>query len=241
MKFHLPSFLAIEPSERFKKIERPFLYLVLVLGFAMRGWQFGGANWAKYNLIWGYGGLFMFEVILFLCFFALNGRNLAQLVRLQILYLAFVPNITFVYLRRVIQLPIAFEIRDDVAKGKVLATIALWYPEVAKLLQVVIPMIILLFMAFEMNKEREDAIKYPKWYVPFFIVAIVLVFLTLPFPNLGNLCMCVSRILFVCVIWDMWERVRKSETLEPMVMVSWAEMILFLALFLKGVVDNLGK
>lgn len=238
MKVSLPSFLQKNPFDKFGKSSRPLFWVLILEGFLLRAWKFGQYSGQELNIFYALGGTVIFEIILFGLFFAMNGRRLSQLARFQIFYLAFVPNLSFTYMKRLLSPSVAFAVRDDFLRGKILAAFSLWLPENLKVLQILLPMVIILIMSYEVNKDDVES-RFPKWYK--FVAAgcgvLLITFLFL--ENLTNLCMYLVSLSAVCIMWNMWERVRKNKSLEPMVMVSWAEILLFTALWLKGLVENL--
>lgn len=238
MKFSLPSFLNYDIYQKSKKINRPFFCILIVIGFVIRALQYGKYN-GQYDILYSLYGAFLLEIVLFGSFFLMQGRSFSQLGRFQILYMAFVPNITYMYLKRIMDFRVAFELREDVVKHKWPAAIALWYPDILDLFQLLVPFIILLIMAIQMNRSKIKK-PYEKWYVRVCIIGAVLLLVTLPFANLMNLFIYVARMLLVCVLWHMWETMRTNKSLEPMAMVSWAEILLFFVLWLKGVVESFG-
>ncbi len=205
-------------------------------------------------MIIGLGGMLFIEIVLILCYCILGGRRLSQFLRLELFNLALVNDISYKYLQRIIKLDVFFEVRDDVVKGKVAASLALWYPEVFTLFQLIVPFILLLIMAWEMNrgdlgKQPTDAAptpkqrgrySFPKWYIVIANIVVILSLMTIVFANMMILAMFISKTLLVCVMWDMWERIRTNKSMEPMLLVSWAEMLLFIALGLKGIVECVG-
>lgn len=238
MNTSLPSFLKNNPFNKFEKSARP-LFLVLILeGFLLRAWRFGMSSGDDFNIFYALGGTVIFEIILFGLFFVMDGRRLSQLARFQIFYMAFVPGLSFTYLKRILKPSLAFEVREDLARGKIVAALGLWLPESLKIFQILLPMVIILIMSYELNKDDVRS-RFPKWYKYAGIGCGVFSLIFLVFANLTNLCMYIISLAAVCIIWNMWERVRKNKSLEPLVMVSWAEILLFTALWLKGLVENL--
>ncbi len=237
MKLSLPSFLNYDIYKKLEKIRIPFFCVVVVIGIVLRALQYGRIN-MQYDILYCLYGGFICEVVLFAVFFLINGRSFSQLGRFQILYMAFVPALTYSYIKRIMDFKVAFEIRDDVVKGKWPAAIALWYPDVSRVLQLMIPFIILLIMAIQMNRDKIKS-PYSKWFIGVGIGSVVLMFGSLPFANLTNFILYVVRLGLVCVIWRMWENLRKNRSLEPITIVSWAEIFLFFVLWLKGIVESL--
>lgn len=237
MKLSLPSFLNYDIYKKLEKIRIPFFCVVVVIGIVLRALQYGRIN-MQYDILYCLYGGFICEVVLFAVFFLINGRSFSQLGRFQILYMAFVPALTYSYIKRIMDFKVAFEIRDDVVKGKWPAAIALWYPDVSRVLQLMIPFIILLIMAIQMNRDKIKS-PYSKWFIGVGIGSVVLMFGSLPFANLTNFILYVVRLELVCVIWRMWENLRKNRSLEPITIVSWAEIFLFFVLWLKGIVESL--
>jgi len=237
MKFSLPSFLNYDIYKKLEKIRRPFFLIVVAVAITLRALQFGKYN-NQFDILYSLYGAILCELVILTVFFLINGRSFSQLGRFTILYCAFVPTISYSYLMRILDFKIAFELRDDVVKGKWPAAIALWYPDISRILQLMIPFIILLVMAIEMNKTKIKK-PYSKWFIGVGIGSAVLLLLTLPFANLMNLVLYIVRLGLVCVIWRMWENLRKNKSLEPMAIVSWAEIFLFFVLWLKGLVEVL--
>lgn len=238
MKFSLPSFLNFDIYKKMEKVSRPFFMLLILAGVVIRALQFGKYN-NDYDILYSLYGAFLNEFILFAVFFMMKGRRFSQLARLQIFYLAFVPNLTYAYMKRITDFKIAFELREDVVKGKWPAAVALWYPDVSRVLQLMIPFIVLLILAIQMNRDKIKKV-FEKWYWGIGIAAVVLILFTLPFANLMNIVMYLVRLGLVCVIWNLWEKIRLNKSLEPAAMVCWAEILLFFVLWLKGLVENLG-
>lgn len=238
MKFSLPSFLNWDIYKKLEKVRIPFFCLLVIAGITLRALQYGRYN-NQYDILYSLYGAFLCELVTFTVFFLIDGRSFSQLGRLHILYMAFVPTITYSYMKRIMDFKIAFELREDVAKGKWPAAIALWYPDISRIIQLMIPFILLLVMAIQMNKSKIKKTFY-SWYIGVFVGSVLLALITLPFANLTNLALYVIRLGLVCVIWKMWETLRKNKSLEPTAVVSWAEIFLFFVLWLKGIVESLG-
>lgn len=237
MRFSLPTFLNWDIYKKLEKIRIPFFCVLVIFGITMRALQYGRYN-NQFDILYSLYGAFLCELVLFTVFFMVNGRSFSQLGRLQILYFAFVPTISYSYMKRIMDFKIAFELREDVVKGKWPAAFALWYPEISRILQLMVPFIILMVMAIQMNKDKIKR-PYSKWFLGVGIGSAALALLTLPFANLTNIVLYAVRLGLVCVIWKMWECLRKNKSLEPMGIVSWAEIFLFFVLWLKGLVDVL--
>lgn len=259
MKTRLPSVFFNKPAEVFSKAIPAIMIFITVIGFGIRGWQFGTGTTRNFNIGYALGGVALMAVLLLGSFFAAGGRKLNQLARFVILYLAFVPNVTFGYLQRILTTGCLFTLRDDVINGRINGAIALWLPNLANILQLLIPFIILLIMTWQINEKNNGLTKQtndsgkvvhgikiftdgklPVWYIVSAVIALVLLGLTLPFANMTNLAMYIVKLICTCIIWDMWERIRNNHSLEPKILVSWAEIILFMALAFKAVVENLG-
>lgn len=255
MKATLPSFLKIDPYQRFSNIKKIFFPVLLLVGFLIRAWSFGNTSTDGFIAEYFFGGWFLFELILFVVFFVLGGKKLTELARFQLLYLAFVPNVSFAYLGRVVINPtLFFELRDDATKGsfKLKNCLALWYPNALKIMIVLVPFFVLLLLAYSINTKDEksnsslvkifskEGFKTYRWYFISVVVAFILLILPIWFANMMNLNMYVVSLIITCCVWKLWENIRKHDSIEPMIMVEWAEIALFAALWLKGLAECFG-
>ncbi len=239
MKIKFPPFLKKNPFEIFERFQTPVFVLVILVGLGLRAWQFGKSSDADFSVELALGGLFFMELIILALFLSLGGMRLSQLSRFAILYYAFVPKLKFVYLQRIANIKILFEIRDDFTNGRMKNAIAMWYPELSKYLLLMIPFIIVLIMALRTGNDSIGEIKIMRrGYVISFIVVVVIGLLELPFGNLSNMGSFVISIILVCCIWKLWEHLRIRKSYEPMPVVAWAEILLFLAMLLKGIVES---
>lgn len=235
----LPSIFIKDPDEIFAKFKKPLFLIVVISVFLLRAWQFGNVS-GGFQIDFALGGMFIVELFIFVSFFLIGGKNLSQLTRFSVLYLAFVGNVSMLYLDRVRKLSVMFEIRDDCTNGRFKNAVALWFPNVSRVLLLLVPFVILLIMSVTMNEKEGEKKAIKRWHIIALIACVVLALLTLPLANLTNICVYLMQLLLVCIIWDLWEKIRLRKSLEPIVMVSWAEIALFVALYLEGIASIFG-
>lgn len=239
MQIKFPPFLKKNPFEIFQKIEKP-LFAIIIIGMLMlRAWYFGNSTSEKgFVPEVAFGGLFATEIIIAIVFLVMGGTRLSQLARFVILYSAFMPKIKFLYLERMSNLKLLFEVRDDFTNGRLINAIALWYPELTGFLVMLVPFIIVLIISAINGDENMEVKISRKTFVIMVILIVLNAFLSLPFANFTNIGNYVISFILVSGIWKLWEGIRRRKSLEPMPVVAWAEILLFLALFLKGIVES---
>ena len=116
---------------------------------------------------------------------------------------------------------------------------SLWFPDFTVVLLLMVPFAILLFMAFVVNKDDvESSGKLKRFFLIVVIVSIILMLVAFPLANISNLCVYIIGILLVSLIWKLWEIIRNKKSLEPASIVAWAEILLFVALWLKGLAES---
>lgn len=236
----LPSIFIKTPEEIFAKFKTPIFIVILVCCAALRAYQFGMGRGKGFDFVLALVGFLIIEVVILGSFFITGGKKLSGLVRFTVLYLGFVNSVSILYLERIKKFSVLFDVRDDWAKHKFKNVFALWYPRTSTLLLLLVPFVILLIMSIAITEGELKKSSVKRWHIISLIICFVLSLLSLPFANTMLICMYIIQVIFVCVIWSLWESVRKYRTVEPLVMVSWAEIALFTAIFLKGVVDVLG-
>lgn len=241
MKIKFPPFLKKNPFDIFDRVQNPVFIGVIVISLLLRAWQFGKSGEEDFSLILMLVGLYLLELLVLLIFVILGGKRITQLARFTILYLAFVPKLKYVYLQRIMDIKILFELREDLTNGRTKNAIALWYPELSKFLLLMVPFIIVLIMALRTGNENFGEIKIlSKGFIISIIATIILGILALPFGNYANLGSFIISIILISCIWKLWEGLRARKSYEPMPVVAWAEILLFLAMWLKGIVESLG-
>ncbi len=238
MKIKFPPFLKKSPFEIFERFQLPVFFIIIIGCIFLRAWQFGKSDGTYLTILFILGGFLFLEILLFALIIPLGGTRVSQFARLTILYLAFVPKLKIVYLRRIMDIRLLFEIREDLTNGRIKNAIALWYPELTKFLLLMIPFIIILIMAFRTEKESLGAVRHlRKGFVIWGAVAVILGVMGLFFGNFANLGSYMIGIILVSFIWKLWEQIRVRKSYEPMPVVAWAETLLFLAMLLKGIVE----
>ncbi len=239
MKIKFPPFLKKNPFDIFDRVQTPVFVLVIILSLVLRAWEFGKSGEEKFSVILMLIGLYVLEFLVLLIFMLLGGKRITQLARYTILYLAFVPKLKFIYLQRITDIKLLFELREDLTNGRTKNAIALWYPELSKFLLLIVPFIIVLIMALRTGNENFGEVKLlSKGFIISIIAAVVLGILALPFGNFANLGSFLISIILVSGIWKLWEGLRARKSYEPMPVVAWAEILLFLAMWLKGIVES---
>ena len=239
MKYRFPDALKKSPYKIFEKIEKPIFILIIISSLILRGWMFGKSG-KSFDILLTISGMMVVCAVCLLSFFLAGGRKLSQLTRFTILYSAFVPNVKFAYLKRLLSVETLFELRADLYPEKLKNVVALWFPDFLELLLLIVPFVVLMVMALVVNKDDVANDKKLKRF--FLIVSICSVFLMLlafPFANISNLCVYVISFLLVALIWKFWEIIRNKKSLEPASIVAWAEILLFTALWLKGITESI--
>ena len=239
MKYRFPEALKKSPFTIFEKFEIPIFLIILVSGVFLRGWMFGKSG-KEFNLVLTLVGMAIVCAICLIGFFLAGGRKLSQMTRFFIFYFAFVPRIKFVYLKRLVNPETLFELRADLYPEKLKNVVALWFPDFTELLLLIIPFVVMMVMAVIVNKEDVAGDKKLKRF--FLIVSICSVFfmlLAFPFANISNLCVYIISFMLVALIWKFWEIIRNKKSLEPASIVAWAEILLFTALWLKGIAESI--
>ncbi len=239
MKIKFPPFLKKNPFDIFDRFQTPVFVLVIIGSLLLRAWEFGKSGEEDFSIILMMIGLYAVELLVLVVFIFLGGRRITQLGRFTILYLAFVPKLKFIYLQRITDIKLLFELREDLTNGRTKNAIALWYPELSKFLLLMVPFILILIMALRTGNENIGEVKLlTKGFIISIITAIVLGILALPFGNYANLGSFIISIILVSCIWKLWEGLRARKSYEPMPVVAWAEILLFLAMWLKGIVES---
>ncbi len=239
MKIKFPPFLKKNPFDIFDRFQTPVFVLVIIGSLLLRAWEFGKSGEEDFSIILMMIGLYAVELLVLVVFIFLGGRRITQLGRFTILYLAFVPKLKFIYLQRITDIKLLFELREDLTNGRTKNAIALWYPELSKFLLLMVPFILILIMALRTGNENIGEVKLlTKGFIISIITAIVLGILALPFGNYANLGSFIISIILVSCIWKLWEGLRDRKSYEPMPVVAWAEILLFLAMWLKGIVES---
>lgn len=239
MRIKFPPFLKKNPFELFERVEKPVFAVIIIATLLVKAWLFGNSTGEGFSFTVALGGLFFHELLIGLTFMLIGGQRLSQLARYMILYLAFMPDLKYMYLTRMLDFKILFEIREDLTNGKTKNAVAFWYPELTKYLVLIIPFIIVLIMAIKTEYDNIGEIKLFRFkYMVWVVLAAVIGVLILPFGNFANIGHFIITFIMISGIWKLWDAIRKRKSLEPMPVVAWAEILLFLAMFLKGLVES---
>jgi hypothetical protein len=237
------------PAEVLAKWYRPAVALCCIFLLSCKIWQFGTTSEATYfDLISALVGAFLFEVVSIVVFLMLHWNQMGSYLRFLILYFAFVPHLTITYLLKIFDPEYLFAMRDDTQGGKWAAAFAFWSTDLVDLMAVLLPFLILVLGAHMMvmdpkrmqdstGYELKNLLKLPQWYFVAILLCIVMSFGIMFFAGMVNLLRYLISMLVVCVISDSWERIRRGSSLEPPLIVAWAELLLFLTLALKGIME----
>ncbi|MBR6381059.1 MAG: hypothetical protein IKS07_05220 [Lachnospiraceae bacterium] len=223
------------PAESFAKLWKLFLVIVFVAGLGIKGYQFyveGGLHGVT-RTVMAFAGAFAFEVLTILVYLTMRERSAQGYIRFLILYEAFVPHMSWAYLTRLRDLEFLSTMREDVVLRKWNAAFGFWAADAATYFQIMIPLLVLLFSALASEKiPRQD------WILLGAAAGCMLMMFF--FSGLLNLLHFVTSLILVYLIAKWWERVRRVISYEPMILLAWTELILFLALWMKGLVEALG-
>ncbi len=240
------------PAEVLAKWYRPAVALCCFVLLAFKIRQFGTTTEATYfDLISALIGAFLFEVVSIVVFLMLHWNQMGSYLRFIILYFAFVPHLTITYLLKLFDPEYLFTLRDDTTGGKWAGALAFWSTDLVDLLAVLLPFMVLMLGAhmLVMDPEKmQDNTGYslknlrrlPRWYLVVILLCLIMSFGIMFFAGLVNLLRYLISLLAVCVISDSWERIRRGPSLEPPLIVAWAELLLFLTLALKGIMEIIG-
>jgi hypothetical protein len=223
---HIFSFDKTIPKEIFAKFWTPVINSVLVLNFILKFYQFGNDVYS-FDLANGLIGVALFAILTFGVSYAAGSRSLGSYVRFMILYIAFVPHLKLTYLTRLADFSYTFGLRDHSFSGKWKGAIALWTSDVSEYLRILVPMMILM-----MGATLHD--KLPKWYKILLICAVVLALLLYVFEGTVNLFKYGISLIMVVIISDCWNKLRVADERAPQAMILWAELLLFAAMWAKG-------
>jgi len=238
MKYRFPAALKKSPFIIFEKVEKPIYLLIILSTVLLRGWMFGKSG-KEFDILLTISGVMAVCAISALAFFLSGGRKLSQLSRFLILYSAFVPCIRFAYIKRLMNPDVLTELRADLYPEKLKNVIALWFPDFTGVLVLIVPFAILLGMAMMVNLDDiEKRKKIKRFILIVFIASVVLMMAAFPLANISNLCIYIMNLLMVSLIWKMWEIIRNKKSYEPASIVAWAEILLFVALWLKGIAES---
>ena len=224
MKF--PSLEKEIPKELFARFWIPVMNSVMVLSFILKFYQFGSDEKA-FSLVGGLKGAFLFAIVTLITAYITGSRSIGSYVRFLILYIAFVPHLKLSYLSRLADLSYTFHIRDHSFSAKWQGSIVLWASDVSEYMRILLPMALLM-----LGVTIHD--KFPKWYRILLVTAVVMALLLYVFEGTVNLFKYGIALVFVIIISDCWSRMRLLEERKPQVMVLWAEMLLFAAMWAKG-------
>ena len=222
----LPSLEKEIPKELFAKFWIPTMNSVMVLSFILKFYQFGNDE-KEFSLMGGLVGAFLFAIVTLITAYITGSRTIGSYVRFLILYIAFVPHLKLSYITRLTDLSYTFHIRDHSFSAKWQGSLALWASDVSEYMRILLPMALLMLGATIHDK-------FPKWYRILLITAIVMALLLYVFEGTVNLFKYGISIIFVIIISDCWSRMRLLEERKPQIMVLWAEMLLFAAMWAKG-------
>ena len=220
------------PKELFSRFWTPVLMSVLVLNFILKFYQFG-MDTEEFSLAQGLIGAMFFAVVTLITAFISGSKSIGSYVRFMILYIAFVPHLKLSYLQRLLDFSYAFDIRDHSFSSKWKGSIALWCSDISEYLRILVPIMVLMLGASIYEK-------FPKWYRILIICSIVLALLIYVFEGTVNLFRYGIALIFVIIISDCWNRMRFAEEREPQIMVLWAELLLYAAMWAKGVTLIIG-
>ncbi len=222
----LPSLEKEIPKELFARFWIPVMNSVMVLSFILKFYQFGSDEKA-FSLVGGLKGAFLFAIVTLITAYITGSRSIGSYVRFLILYIAFVPHLKLSYLSRLADLSYTFHIRDHSFSAKWQGSIVLWASDVSEYMRILLPMALLM-----LGVTIHD--KFPKWYRILLVTAVVMALLLYVFEGTVNLFKYGIALVFVIIISDCWSRMRLLEERKPQVMVLWAEMLLFAAMWAKG-------
>ena len=214
------------PKEIFAKFWTPVINSVLVLNFILKFYQFGNDVYA-FDLANGLIGVMLFAVVTVCVSYMSGSRSLGSYVRFMILYIAFVPHLKLTYLTRLADLSYTFGLRDHSFGGKWKGAIALWTSDVSEYLRILVHMMILM-----MGATIHD--KLPKWYKILLLCAVLLALLLYVFEGTVNLFKYGISLIIVVIISDCWNKLRVADERAPQAMILWAELLLFAAMWVKG-------
>jgi hypothetical protein len=231
-KLNITSFDKNIPKELFSKVWTPVIMSVLVLNFILKFYQFGNDT-TVFSLKDGLIGACLFAVITLVTAYISGSKSIGSYVRFMILYIAFVPHLKLTYLSRLLDLSYAFDIRDHSFSAKWKGSIALWASDISEYLRILVPIMVLMLGASIYEK-------FPKWYRILIICTIVLALLIYVFEGTVNLFRYDIALIFVIIISDCWNRMRVAQEREPQIMVLWAELLLYAAMWAKGVTLIIG-
>ena len=210
----LPSFGKEIPKELFARIWTPVINSVLVLNFILKFYQFG-SDVSSFSLSQGLIGVGMFAVLT------------VVIAYITILYIAFVPHLKLSYLTRLSDFSYVFHIRDHSFSEKWKGSIALWASDISEYLRILIPMMVLI-LGVTVHENL------PKGYKVLLITALVMALLIYVFEGTVNLFKYGISLIVVIIIADSWNRIRVDEERTPQVMILWAEILLYAAMWAKG-------
>ncbi|MBO4608543.1 MAG: hypothetical protein J5696_01620 [Lachnospiraceae bacterium] len=222
----LPSLEKEIPKELFAKFWIPAMNSVMVLSFILKFYQFGNDE-KEFSLVGGLMGAFLFAIVTLITAYITGSRTIGSYVRFLIIYIAFVPHLKLSYLTRLADLSYTFHIRDHSFSAKWQGSLALWASDVSEYMRILLPMTLLMLGATIHDK-------FPKWYRILLIAAVVMTLLLYVFEGTVNLFKYGIALIFVIIISDCWSRMRLMEERKSQVMVLWAEMLLFAAMWAKG-------
>ncbi len=222
----LPSLEKEIPKELFAKFWIPTMNSVMVLSFILKFYQFGNDE-KEFSLMSGLVGAFLFAIVTLITAYITGSRTIGSYVRFLILYIAFVPHLKLSYITRLTDLSYTLHIRDHSFSAKWQGSLALWASDVSEYMRILLPMALLMLGATIHDK-------FPKWYRIRLITAIVMALLLYVFEGTVNLFKYGISIIFVIIISDCWSRMRLLEERKSQIMVLWAEMLLFAAMWAKG-------
>ncbi len=240
------------PAEVLARWYRPAVALCCILLLSFKIWQFGTTTEATYfDTISALIGAFLFEVVSIVVFLMLHWNQMGAYLRFIILYFAFVPHLTITYLLKLFDPEYLLTLRDDTIGGKWAGAIAFWSADLVDLLAVLLPFMVLVLGAHMMMIDPEkmqdntgyslkNLKKLPRWYLVVILLCAIMSLGIMFFAGLVNLLRYLICLLAICVISDSWERIRRGPSLEPPLIVAWAELLLFLTLALKGITEILG-
>lgn len=222
----LPSLEKEIPKELFAKFWIPTMNSVMVLSFILKFYQFGSDE-KEFSLVGGLVGAFLFAIVTLITAYITGSRTIGSYVRFLIIYIAFVPHLKLSYITRLADLSYTFHIRDHSFSAKWQGSLALWASDVSEYMRILLPMTLLMLGATIHDK-------FPKWYRILLIAAVVMTLFLYVFEGTVNLFKYGISIIFVIIISDCWSRMRLLEERKPQIMVLWAEMLLFAAMWAKG-------
>ncbi len=231
-----PNFLTQLPTEYFAKVLAPLYLLFFVTVYCLKMWQFGNDT-GSFQLVEGLWGATIFEIVTMAICLINKCRSVTNYFRFLIFYLAFVPHLSLAYMEKLLDFSYIFAMREDFVNHKWSGLIALWTADWSHYLQILIPVLILVIGARQMNSSNDREHRFPVRYFVLLAIAAVLLVLMIFFSGIINLAQYMVAVILVYIVSDAWDQVRDLPSFEPVALISWAEILMFVAIFCKGVME----